>query len=255
MWRTAAAGDLRGGAREAFYAGAAMVPGGDARYERWRHPDRHAVNPETAVVVEGYLGTGTTWTSQVLRLANPGAAVAFHRHRPAQVAEGLRRGLPVLVLIRDPLDAISSILVRQPQRRPETETARFEAFYRACLPTADRVVVATFEQATGDVDEVIHRINRRFTSAFNGLSSLDPPGRETVFEAIRASDRQFLGDGAPMRGAAPFDGRSQALEAARETLRDPCHARDLGRGQELFWHYAALAGRRVREDAGVAPSD
>jgi hypothetical protein len=232
-----------------------MVPGGDARYERWRHPDRFAVNPRTSVVVEGYLGSGTTWTSEVLRLANPGAVVAYHRHRAAQVAEGLRQALPVVILVRDPVDAISSILVRQPGRRAKAEVARYEVFYRACLPAADRVVVATFEQATGDVDEVIRRVNRRFGSGFNGLSSLDPWGRERVFESIRESDRRFLGPGAAMRGAAPFDGRSPALEAAREMLRDPGHARALGRCKELFWHYAALAGRRVHEDAGIAAAD
>jgi hypothetical protein len=250
VWRTAAAGDVRGGIREAFYAGVAMVPGGDARYERWRHPERLTVGPATGIVVEGYPGSANTWVSVVIGLANPNVQAARHRHRAAQAIEGIRRRIPVLLLVRDPVDAVASIIVRQPDRRSDVELARYEAFYRACLPVADKVVVATFEQATTDVDSVIRTLNEQFGTVLRGLSDLAPDGRGRVVDSIRTSDEYLLGSRSATSGALPDGGRDGHLIVARHELRDTRHARALGRCNELFWHYAALAGRRVREDAG-----
>jgi hypothetical protein len=42
----------------------------------------------------------------------------------------------------------------------------YRSFYEGVLPVADRVMIATFEEVTGDMGEVIRRANARFGTSF-----------------------------------------------------------------------------------------
>lgn len=237
-------GSLRVAAREAMYDALARIPGADPAYERWRHPKRPVTHRHSAdVVVEGYMGSANTWTAQVLISANPGLRVARHRHRPAQVLEGVRQGLPALCLVRDPVAAIASAIVRAHGGTPEAELARYAHFYEVCrrVCVTGRVVVATFEQATGDVDAVIGRLNKRFGTDFAGLAALGPSGTNDVREAIAAADRVGYGEDAARVGAVPSDERATALAAVRDELQTARLAPSLRRCLHVYEAYCELA--------------
>ena len=57
----------------------------------------------------------------------------------------MRLGLPTVVLIRRPADAVSSYLVRRPTLTPDDALLEYLDFYRTAWPARDGFVVAPFD--------------------------------------------------------------------------------------------------------------
>ncbi len=73
----------------------------------------HLVDAGTEVVIEGYPRSANTFAIAAFRLAQRRRVqLAHHAHVPAQAREGLRRGLPVVVLVRRPDEAVTSMAIR-----------------------------------------------------------------------------------------------------------------------------------------------
>lgn len=247
LWRTAVgARDARGVAREALYAGLGRIPGGDAAFESWRHPDRRVAHPASSdIVVEGYPGSGNTWMVQLLLVASPELRIASHRHRSAALREAVRRGIPAILLVRQPIDAIASILVRQPGTRADVEVVRYQQFYRRCRSIADQVVVATFEQATDAGHLVLERVNARYGLALKG----DQPDdlQRAAMANIQESDAKGLGRKLVVeRAATPSAARSKLLPGVRDRVRAE-HADELAACSVEYDFFAGVASRQAAE--------
>lgn len=226
--------DLREASREAFYATLARIPGADPAYERWRHPDRRIAHRDLVdLVVEGYPGSANSWMVHLITLANPGVRIADHRHRVAQVLEGHRQGLPTIVLIRQPLEAIASIMTRVKPLHPRVEMLYYRYFYETCRPALGAVVVATFDEVTTDPDSVIARVNARYGTGLQGLASLGGNGRQRVIDSIASR---------PGKGhAVPSEERAPEVARLRRMLSGPEHRRELARCEALYAQLAGLA--------------
>ena len=79
---------------------------------RSRHPEWFLAGAGTDVVIEGYQSCGNTFARKAMEHSNPSVRIASHTHSWANVAVGLRLGKPVIVLLRQPLDAVASHAVR-----------------------------------------------------------------------------------------------------------------------------------------------
>lgn len=120
----------------------------------------------TQLVLEGCPRSGNSYALAAFDHANPGVPVASHRHSARAVEVGLRRGLPVIVLVRRPKDAIASGLQYYPDQPAEWAIEVYRRFHRALLPMANQVMIATFEEVTSDFGGVIRRCNARFGTNF-----------------------------------------------------------------------------------------
>lgn len=197
-----------------------------------------AVRGDTEIVIEGYPRSGNTFAAAAFTLAQRRpVAVARHLHVPAQVIWAVRRRLPVLVLVRDPIDAVVSLVIREESIGWRQAFREYERFYRTIFPHHQGFVVGTFQDVVTDLGEVIRRVNRRFGTGFAAFEH-DENNLKRVFELIDRMDR--LDTGKPQVGARtvarPSDEREQAkarlksevlgrrglrssLEAAREVHR------------------------------------
>ena len=93
--------------------------------------------------------------------------MAHHLHAPAQLIRAARRGIPALVLIRDPEDTILSQVQWEPDISMRAALMTYVRFYRAIEPYAGGLVTATFPQVTEDFGGVIRRLNARFGTNFD----------------------------------------------------------------------------------------
>ena len=87
----------------------------------------------------------------------------------------VRLGLPTLVLIRRPTDAVTSYLVRRPTLTPDDALLEYLDFYRTAWPARDGFVVAPFEPVVSDFGAVIDRVNERFGTSFVALRERPEP--------------------------------------------------------------------------------
>ena len=167
-----------------------------ARGLRNSMPDRRS-----DLVIEGFPRSANTYARAGFLDANPHARVASHLHNARSVRLAVRRGTPVLVLVREPVSAVTSLMVRDRRLNPETAFRAYARFYRAVLPLADRVVLAHFpdvlrrpgalhRDVVDDLGQVIERVNARFGCEF-ALYRPDPDSEQRVRTEIDRLERQF----------------------------------------------------------------
>jgi hypothetical protein len=130
-------------------------------------PSPEVISPETELVIDGYTRSATTFAVYALQLsqAQP-VRLAHHLHAPAQLIEAARRGVPALVLIREPRGAILSQVAREPWVTVAGALIAYSRFYTCLLPYRGRFVVGEFEEVTHDFGAVVRRLNTRFGRSF-----------------------------------------------------------------------------------------
>ena len=70
------------------------------------------VSPSTDLVIEGFPRSGNTFAVAAFVLSQPRPVrIAHHHHVPAQVIYAVKRGIPVLVVVRKPDDAVLSLVM------------------------------------------------------------------------------------------------------------------------------------------------
>jgi hypothetical protein len=138
---------------------------------------------DTKLVLEGCPRSGNSYALAAFCHANPNVRVASHRHSPTAVRTGLRRGKPVIVLVRRPRDAIASGLQYHPSQPVQWAIRIYREFYEGILPMADRFMVATFEEVTTDFGAVIRSCNERFGTDFVPYEAT-PASEQAVREMV-----------------------------------------------------------------------
>ncbi len=143
-------------------------PGGYLPVARREYPGPSpaVIGPETELVIDGYFRSANTFCVYAFQLAQDRPVrLAHHLHAPAQLIMAARRGVPALLLLREPRDAILSELIYDDVALPDA-LAAYARFYSCLLPYLDRFVVGEFAQVTSDFGAVIRRLNAAFGTSF-----------------------------------------------------------------------------------------
>ncbi|MGH3926844.1 MAG: hypothetical protein ACRDTT_28930, partial [Pseudonocardiaceae bacterium] len=114
------------------------------------------------IVIDGPPRSANTFSVQAFRTVNPAVCVAHHMHAPAHVLLGVRLGLPVIVVLRPPRDAVLSEVVREPRKTIRRALAEWISFYDTVESVLDSIVVAEFRIVTSNYAVVIEAVNERF---------------------------------------------------------------------------------------------
>jgi hypothetical protein len=160
---------------------------------RWRKRGRRLLlRNDTDLVIEGFPRSGNTFAVIAFQSVQPAEVrMAHHLHAPAHVVLAARRGIPTLVVVRRPLDAISSELVRRPRIAPRRVLAEYVRYHEIIAPYRDRFVVAPFEEVTTDYGAAIERLNDRFGTAFVPFAT-SPESVARVFAEIEEAERHDM---------------------------------------------------------------
>ena len=155
-------------------------------------------------------------------MRRPGSlSVASHVHHPSQVKLAARRGIPTLLVIRDPVPCLASYLIAGPHGLPRQVLKEYIEYHTELLPYLDRVVVADFEEITQDMGGVIARLNSRFGIDLPMFHHTEENVR-SVFDAVDARHREVYPASDTERGVPrPSPRRSPVNEAHRERLNAP----------------------------------
>ena len=143
-------------------------PGVYLSFARWRYPgpSPEVIGPDTDLVIDGYFRSANTFAVYAFQLAQDRPVrVAHHLHAPAQLIMAARRGVPALLLLREPKGAILSELLYDDVALPDALVA-YTRFHTCLLPYLDSFVVGEFTQVTTDFGAVIGRLNARFGTRF-----------------------------------------------------------------------------------------
>lgn len=164
------------------------------------------ISSQTELVIEGFPRSGNTFAVVAFEFPQTrNVFIAHHLHVEAQVLEGVRRGIPVMVVIRDPLSAISSLVVRHPDIDPNEALKDYIRFYSAIEGLSEKVLMAEFNQITRDFGQVIQRFNDKFSTNFE-IFQHSPENVEKVFKIIESINLK-IDEGRETHVARPSDER------------------------------------------------
>jgi hypothetical protein len=173
---------------------------------------------ETEFVIEGYPRSGNTFATAAFGMAKTGPypRVARHTHAPATVIAAAKRGIPALVLIRRPEDAVLSVVIRQLDLSMRAALRAYIAFYAPLLRYRDGFVVATFDELIQDFGTVTKRVNQRFGTTF-GVFEHTKGNAEKALAMIEEEERRRYGEGRALhlKAAYPSQERTRLKEVFR----------------------------------------
>lgn len=215
-----------------------------------RFPGRTVVTAETDLVIEGYPSAANSLVREVLYRTSPGIRIASHLHSPAHVLRAVELGIPTLVLLRPPVESVSSLLARYPERRldPRGELARYRRFYSTVLRSSGRVALARFEETVGSLSSVIESVNERFGTSFATCDDSDSGFFDEVFATLDYWSEKVSGDRFEVVTPRPSPARAQALADTRRMVEGAGRTR-LTRCRQLHDRLAAIAA--VRREAAL----
>jgi hypothetical protein len=155
-----------------------------ARLKR-RSPDgaRAVLGADTEIVIEAFPRSASSFALRAFEFAQSEKPVriATHLHSFAHAVEGVRRGLPVLIITRRPQDAVVGYRVwawqLYKQRGRLDRKSAYEVpigdvmkdyvrFHEGLIPYSGQYVLATFEEVTEDFGQVIDRLNAHYDAHF-----------------------------------------------------------------------------------------
>ena len=120
------------------------------------------VNKNTQLVLEGFPRCANTFSYVILKDVHPNLNIAHHLHLPVQIIIGVKRKIPVVVLIRDPKDAILSLLLRNSSIILDDAIKSYVSFYKIALRFRDDIIEADFNDVIVDFNIIIKKINLKY---------------------------------------------------------------------------------------------
>jgi hypothetical protein len=130
-------------------------------------PSPRVLGEDTAVVIDGYTRSASTFAVYAFQVAQTDPVpMAHHLHAPAQLKEAARRGLPTLMVIREPRGAVLSQLVREPGVDLLDALYAYRRFHLSLMGCREALVVADFREVTRDFGSVVRRMNARYGTSF-----------------------------------------------------------------------------------------
>ena len=179
------------------------------------------VDPTTEVVIEGFPRSGNTFAVFAFELAQGRPVrIAHHLHAGAQVARGVQLGIPTLVLVRDPADAVLSHLVRHPGITARQGLRSWIRFHRTVERVRDHVTIASFADVTTDFGAVTERLNERSGTHFAPFEHT-PANVERCFRRIEERNRSRYARIEDSKIARPSPVRDETKRSLRPTLEAP----------------------------------
>jgi len=197
---------------------------------------------ETAILIDGFLRSGNTFSVAAFRVANgPELHVARHLHGAPHFLRAVRLGVPALLLIREPADAVSSYLVRRPTLTPNDALKEYVDLYRTVWKVRDGIVVALFGQVVDDFGSVVERVNQRYGTSFVPYDA-SPANQAAAFTLVEEMNRlECRGEVVETHVGRPSTQREQRKREIQAMMLRPRTQTLLARANELFAAYVALA--------------
>jgi len=200
---------------------------------------RRRVRTGTRLVIEAFPSSASTFCRQAILLANPDLApddLCSHTHSARVVRHAVRRRLPCIVVVRDPRDAVSSMVQRFTGVHLDSAFDYYTRYHASLLSLQASFVVAPFEVVTSDLSYIVAQCNDRFGTRF--ASPAEAGIDDSVVRADADRRLKVMRDASesPPAGRRPHS-RKPTAEFLAEVTKE--QARAMYRAVEV---YGALLG-------------
>lgn len=171
--------------------------------------ENRLVDDATDICIEGFPRSANSFAVGAFEHAqDESLKIAHHNHVPAPILNAVRRGLPTIVLLRDPVETIVSNRALQLQTSvrsgqvsaslavsDEAQLDAWISFYKQVESVRDQVIVAPFPVVIENFGSVMQAVNSKFGTDFTPF--VHTPDRvETIrergYHALPSAQRDRL---------------------------------------------------------------
>lgn len=175
------------------------------------------VGPDTDIVIDGFPRSANTFSVVAFEHAQTAPVnIAHHLHVVAQILYAVDKGIPAIVLLREPGEAVASLVTRHPETPISGALHEYIWFYSAVMPVADRVVIGHFDEVTDDFGSVIARVNQKYGTEFGIYTNTDRD-KAAVFDRIKEIHKEK--NERPNQIALPSENKSGAKNVVKEAFK------------------------------------
>jgi len=129
--------------------------------------DELLVRENSQICIDGFPRSANTFLTVFFAHWNPDAVVAHHVHLPLQISMAASYRVPTIVVIRHPLDAITSLMIREKSLYLWVAIISYALFYRKIDKYRERFVIADFATCVAQPEKIIELANIKFKKSFN----------------------------------------------------------------------------------------
>ena len=226
----------------------------------WVRPEKRATlaRRDTALVIDGFLRSGNTFSVAAFEVANGREPhLGRHLHGGPHILRAVRLGVPAVVLIREPRDAVTSYLIRRPTLTPRRAFSEYVDFYATAWPAREGFVVGPFDQVVADFGTVITRVNLRFGTTFRPYRPT-PEGVRAAMERVEELNRlECDGELVETHVGRPSAARDRRKAEIGELVRNPLDPRLRAladRAERTYQAYLDLADSQAHHLGGESRS-
>lgn len=170
------------------------------------------VSDRTDIVIEGFPRSGNTLTEFVIRsIQTRSLSIAHHSHSPSQVIRGVNLGIPTLLVVREPISTVVSLVAHSPR----VYTVNFAlneyiGFHKMLLPLKEALVVLTIHSVVEHLGEVTAHLNEKYNLGLKAAQYA-----EVESEALSLMNARGVGKGSDVNGLDKSNpNRDKMLESA-----------------------------------------
>lgn len=193
------------------------------------------VNKDTEIVIEGYPRSANTFAVAAFNYSQGRkVCIARHTHAPAQVMQGARCSIPVVLLLRKPEDAVVSLVIRDQSMTLTKALKMYIWYHEAILEFVDKCVIADFDVVVNNYSLIIDEVNKKYNTSYK-LFDHDKSSQENIFKLVE--DMEKADSGGVLREshvARPSDSRKEIKDALLSELAAPNNERLLKKCESLY---------------------
>ncbi len=193
------------------------------------------MTPQTDLVIDGFQSSANTFSFNKFRdYLEKGIKIAHHLHHPGQFLIALRLNVPCVVLIRNPIEVIPSVVIRFPQKNISQYFTEYLNFYEAILPYRKAFFIADFSRITNDFPKVIEDFDKFYGDKIEIIYSGEKRDDEFILEQMEDNVRKRLKEFDSDKPSVPNEERNKKKEKVKAIIMSEEYQDERERALNLY---------------------
>lgn len=174
------------------------------------------VGPRSDACIGGFIRSGNTFGFYAFKRSNPSVAVAHHVHASQQVRKAVALKVPCVLLVREPLEAVTSLLVFEHGRlSARLGLWSYVRFHERVMDLREKIAICSFSALKENPSCLALSLNEKFGTEFAPL----PEGLGQS-ELLSDIERFHVNRGRePRTFSVPTVSKHALAEEARDAVR------------------------------------
>ena len=200
-----------------------------------------AIKKDMDLCVEGYPRSANTYSVLLIeKYANRPLGIAHHLHMPSQIKMASSWGIPSVLLIRKPMQAIPSLILREKGVSHWNAVNWYNLFHEELVDQKDKLIIWDFEELINNPLKCLQELDRR-TGILQMDKSLARIENEDIFQEIDRLDKETKeGQDLSLVNSRPNKQKSMAKKVVRnELLENPRYQKMIKKSEDLYEFFTA----------------